>query len=142
MKKTHVISLSLICLFIFTLTLMGCVNCDNTMNFNSEIDGTWSNNNIQLVFSGSNRWVQKINGENHSNGYYRIDEKAKTIQIVLYNYWVDNDWVLLQSNEIMANLDYELHDNILILKNNDNEEEIPMDGDLTSSNSTNNRSGC
>ena len=137
MKKIT-LSLILFCISIIGIVFIGCelqtaTDCDGTI-YRSEIDGIWTNSNFQIIFSESNKWEKTVYGENHSSGYYKIDAEAKTLQITLYYYWTDNAWVY-QSQEIKANLEYELNDTTLILKNNDNEKEIPMNGIYTSPNS-------
>ena len=127
MKK----AMSFIVMFLICFILADCSGSCIHDEVSNEIAGTWSNYNVQIIFNGSVSWTRKINGENHSKGYYEIDEKDKTLQIVISYYWVDDAWVY-QSEKITADLEYEWNDNTLILKNNDNEKEIPLNGIYTS----------
>ena len=131
MKKSN-ISIIFILIIICSFNFIGCSTC-NSNYYTDEIFGTWNSNNVQIIFDGTGYWIKKINGENNSSGYYSIDEKQKILEMDLNYYWIENNWVR-QLKEFSMLLEYEWNENTLVLKNNDQEKEIQLNGIYTSPN--------
>jgi hypothetical protein len=102
------------------------------------LNGTWNKSPYQLIIDG-NTWTIKFSGSNTNKGTVSIDETAKKFTAVATHNWSNGTWVeydpqydgTVATGVLCAHVEYEISGNTLVLKNNDNEMHMPMNGTWT-----------